>query len=487
MASPDQPRPTVLRAVPGAVRRMYESGDQESHLAAVRVLQRAQQARLGRRPEAVAPRVEVTRDDALPRLAWCCEVEGDTYAFTVGSGVEACDDLVFEGIWDGDFAAGGIDATDMAFGSGARLGEQVVFVPPKHCWEALFVLHDKVRQRTVVSNSMSFAFVRGGLRPGQPFLRTVAAKLRDHTESATSSGLDLYDPLVHENGRVSLHRVMFSNFTVDGAGRFDLRPSLPTAPFADFTGYSGFLQSSLGALFDNARDPRRRAGLEPITPLSSGYDSPAVAVLAREVGAKEAVTIDVVLKGHHDSGLAIGDRLGLRTHVVPHVQGDRLERLAHRFEGPVEDIAEFVATPGMGDDVMLLPLEPHLRDRVLLSGAMGDSGWRRPPRLAPGLPVGTPYHKSFTEFRLRVGYAYVPVPALGARWPWPVRRITYSPEMEPYTLFRPYDRPIARRLIEEAGLPRGTFAVAKSATNPSILNRDELFDDSLALVMERYG
>jgi hypothetical protein len=97
------------------------------------------------------------------------------------------------------------------------------------------------------------------------------------------------------------------------------------------------------------------------------------------------------------------------------------------------------------------------------------------------------YGKSFTEFRLRVGYAFVPVPAIGARFPQPIRRITRLPGMAPWTLNQPYDRPIPRRIAEQAGLERGTFAVAKAAANPTLLYPPELTMAAVAQVAGRYA
>ena len=42
-----------------------------------------------------------------------------------------------------------------------------------------------------------------------------------------------------------------------------------------------------------------------------------------------------------------------------------------------------------------------------------------------------------------------------------VERISHLPEMRPYSVGGDYDRPIARRIIEEAGVPRGAFARSK--------------------------
>ena len=47
-------------------------------------------------------------------------------------------------------------------------------------------------------------------------------------------------------------------------------------------------------------------------------------------------------------------------------------------------------------------------------------------------------------------------------------------EFAPYSIKGNYNRPIARRIVESAGVPRGIFATEKNATNPHITNTEKL-------------
>lgn len=467
---------------------LYRSPRLEDHAAAAAVYQQAQERRLGRAKALPDPSLTVAVDAALPALAWRCVVDQDGHRFTVGSRVERGEDFVYEGVWDGPFAERGIDLTDRAYGSGARVrDEAVVFVPPKHCWEHLYLLVDRAAGRTIVANSLLFALASGGVTTDHPFFTEVAAVLRTGTDAATAAGIDRYDPVVAEDRDRRLLRMMFTNFSVTPEGRLRLYPSAPQAPYDSFDGYRSHLRATVALLGANAMAPQRAHPLRPLTPISNGYDSPAVASIASHCGFLDAITIHAEVKGHLDSGAEIGALLGMDVERVPHVLGERLPKLGRRFDGEHRDlVAEFVAPAGLGDDVMLKSFEPHLPGRMLLTGQLGDVAWKRPHRLPPGLPVRIPYGKSATEFRLRVGFALVPVPAIDARFAWPLRSITYAEEMAPYTLKAPYDRPIARRLIEEAGVPRGTFAVAKRAMQPTVVNHEELFRPSVDTVMRRY-
>jgi hypothetical protein len=75
---------------------------------------------------------------------------------------------------------------------------------------------------------------------------------------------------------------------------------------------------------------------------------------------------------------------------------------------------------------------------------------------------------SLGEFRLRAGFIHVPLPWFAALQMGSVQHISRSDEMRPWVLGMDNDRPIARRILEEAGIPRGRFADAKRATSATI-------------------
>lgn len=423
----------------------------------------------------------------MPCLAWVCEVVDGTYRFKVGPGVDHGPGHVFEGVWARQPDNPNFHASEYVFGSGARIGKWVIFVPPRQCWEGLYVIYDKREARAVVSNSIALALTAAGVPLDGEFFDEVLRDLRHENDAATEVGIDRYDPVVVDREDFSLRRMLFDNFVVDDAGRIRIVSQEPAIRFNDFDTYVEHLLEVLELLARDGARPGRRQPMTPITPISSGYDSPAVGVLAARLGFRDAVTLDVTVKGRHDSGAEIGEQLGLDVVRTQHVRGEDVPVLAWDVEPErSRELAEFVATAGLGDDVMLLTLEPHLRGKLLLSGAAGDSVWKRASTMPPGLPVRVVYGKSFTEFRLRVGFAFVPIPAIGARYSYAVRRVTRSAEMEPWTLNAPYDRPIPRRLIEQAGVPRGSFAVHKAATNPTILNHEQLLRPSFEFMIARY-
>ena len=65
------------------------------------------------------------------------------------------------------------------------------------------------------------------------------------------------------------------------------------------------------------------------------------------------------------------------------------------------------------------------------------------------------------EWRLVVGLIHLPLPYIGARRKPDIVEITESSEMDPWRLGTEYDRPIPRRIAEEAGVPRQLFGQSK--------------------------
>ena len=459
-----------------------------SSLVALRGVQesrRRRAARLGR--PALVP--EVVRLDSLPALAWLCRVSDDSARLLVGPQVEVGAGGISEGAWVGRFGHAGLKASRAVFGSGVVFERDgLLFVPPSHPFEALHVLRDLKSGVYWVSNSMCFAvsqipdphFIR--------FCRALDAGLREVGDVATAAGVDKAATEIFSSSGYRLSRHPYFRLRTDGPGGPTPVPDATTRPFADYRTYREFLSRSLAELFANAADPGRTQRFDPVVTVSSGYDSPAVAALAAENGCRRAVTLGVIVTGTNDSGAAIAAKLGLDVKVHRHIMGDRVDHLRVDF-GPelAARTTEFLATEGVGDDVAFLPFEPDLRGGLLLTGGGGDSAWGIDSLGDPGLTVSNAFCRSITEFRLRVGFAHAPVPFMGRRTADSIAAISRSAEMTPFSVGGAYDRPIARRICEEAGLARGDFGVEKAATAPLPTNRAALFVDAMTAIRERYA
>jgi len=85
-----------------------------------------------------------------------------------------------------------------------------------------------------------------------------------------------------------------------------------------------------------------------------------------------------------------------------------------------------------------------------------------------------PGGSSLTEFRLRSGFIHFPVPTLGYIRHPSIYAISNSEPLRPWVLGTDYDRPIPRRLLEEAGVPRTAFGRTKKAITQPLWNTDAL-------------
>ncbi len=129
-----------------------------------------------------------------------------------------------------------------------------------------------------------------------------------------------------------------------------------------------------------------------------------------------------------------------------------------------------------GEEVHYAPLAKLLAGRVLFTGYHGDKAWAKDaPDLSPNVVRGDPTGLSLSEFRLRAGFMHCPVPFLGVRAIADLHRISLSAEMSPWDVPGDYSRPICRRIVEEAGVPRHLFGMEKQAASVVLWNRGEGF------------
>jgi hypothetical protein len=199
------------------------------------------------------------------------------------------------------------------------------------------------------------------------------------------------------------------------------------------------MQGTVGRVMANAADGGRRRPYDALTSISRGYDSAAVSVFAARAGCEQAVTF-----------LRSGDRTGPTT--------------SSQWEG-----------------------------KLWMSGRHGEQFWHLDPVASQPWfedPVSTSMAgANSTEVRLRLGYFHFPVPyTLGVYAP-SLNRISRSAEMAAWRIGGSYDRPIPRRLLEEAGVPRALFGQTKmggSADMPEVVTLSPRWEaDFLAFYHER--
>src|SRR3989449_10259686 len=149
----------------------------------------------------------------------------------------------------------------------------------------------------------------------------------------------------------------------------------PRSTLFPYTTLFRSLEASLAGLSQNLSSSDRAVPLRMLGTISSGYDSPAVTVLAQPFGLQEAIAFEPSSSGAPDSGGAIAHALGVRLR--------RLARDTWRGpDAPPGPELPFLAADAKGEDVYFRGAEAHLARRVLLTGYHGDQMWSKRPRAA---------------------------------------------------------------------------------------------------------
>ena len=433
-------------------------------------------------PESVsgdsALRIEYEQIPTLPPLAWCARAcagaRGDV-AITVlhGADVETRPEGFVEGAWDGDFDAFDFDRAATLSGTGGRLRDgTLVFATPFHPLERLFTLRRP--DALFVSNSLVFLLAQAGdgldlSYPGYFF--DLVAQVRNGINAGperlrTASGAG-----------VELHRCC--NLIVQPDLTLRATPKAPVAPPTCYADYFALLLETTQALAHNAAAAGRKRQYRMVAACSRGYDSTASAALASMAGCREGVTFkkSAGLVGFSHDGPIVDqfDDSGADSLRALGMSATEYDRRAFPAL-PGTPRAEFYTSPASSTDAGTRVMEDSIRGAVLVSGRHGERYWgptsrckRRNFREVDDCHLSG---HALTEFRLRAAVVHLPAPYIGAAHGPSLYRITRSPEMRPWLLGTGYyDRPIARRIAEEAGVPRENFGHKKFGAG--MLYRDE--------------
>lgn len=411
-----------------------------------------------------------TPDDRLPALAWIAALPpgAGTLAVRHGPLVETSERGFFEGAWAGDFGAWRPDLNEVAFGSGAiAVSDEVCFIPSLATSDYLFYAVSE-REGLYIANSLPLLLATIGDRLDPAFRGY--AEIND----TVMLGAERHERIIPTRAG-SVRRLISHNLHV---GR-DLHPREVAKPMpprlADYAAYAGYLRDSYERLAANARDPRRQHRMRIYSTQSSGYDGTAVNAIAAPAGLDGVFTVTQGKGGGSfadarnerqvsDDGTEIAATLGVGP-VIP------LERRA--FKGGFTDEVLYHAGIHECQDANLKQATEHIAaPALLLTGQFGGEAWytracwpwTQDLYTNEALPGSDLALHGLGEVRLRVGFVQVPVPCIGNRRRADVTAIIESDEMAPWRLGTKYDRPIPRRLGEEAGVPREMFGQVKVAS-----------------------
>ena len=253
-----------------------------------------------------------------------------------------------------------------------------------------------------------------------------------------------------------LQIIYFNNLIWDGGDLVEVEKT-DTAPCFDrFKTYSDYLMDNAVSLAKNMADASRCHLISPLVTISEGYDSSVAAVVARKAGCRQSVTISQstsIWRGS-DSGEGVAGYLGMKCSTC--------NRTARRYS--MEESIWAVAGRASILNWTLFDYPENLC--LLFTGPYGDKMWSRSRwEFSDPLQWTLPYMGGIGEFRLFKGIFHCPVPFWGMRHLKEIWEITLSQEMEPWSIPGGYDRPISRRIVEEAGVPRDVFGQRKKNTS----------------------
>jgi hypothetical protein len=393
-----------------------------------------------------------------PPLAWLavCPPGSDELTGYVGDHVETSAEWFCEAVWDGPFLDGGFDETDVVFGSGVRIRDgRVVFVPSGGPIDRLHSI--RTADGLFVSNSFPclLSAVGGALDLANREYRAIFGSI--------VLGLDGYEREIPTTvGPV--RQTYFDNLVWDGTELREDEKPFDGRDIGTYAKYRAFLGGAVQALAVNATTAERSHPLGLTSSLSSGYDSSAVTVLAHEAGCTEAIGFDRDKAGADDSGARLAESLGLRYHEL------------ESSRAPNADVLFLAAVVGDGGDAFLELAEEHMAGRLVFFGHWGDRIWGLEDR-----PLHTAFLRADTsgndvsEYRLVAGFIQCAVPFLGGRQLGEILAMSHDPELQPWDIGGTYSRPICRRIVEEAGVPRDAFGMHKRALFVGRLPRPENF------------
>jgi hypothetical protein len=397
-----------------------------------------------------------------PPLAWLatCDPGAPTVKVLHGARVETYPDWFAEAAWAGDYERGDFDRTDLVFGTGGRLrGDELTFVSSATTVDRLHSL--SFNGRFFVSNSLAclLAVVNGRVAPDyEGYFRDFETIIRGitnyHRTVASSVGpvrLTYHDNLCWRDG--ALVEVAKPN---------------PKRDFSTFERYRDLVESALCRLADNARSALRSYPYRLLATISSGYDSPAVAALARRAGLRQTLSFSASRDNRPDSGAEVARRLGLEPVVVDSTlwKSNRLPEVP------------FLASDAKGEDVYYDGARDVLDGALLLTGYGGSRVWNKGDDLLQDLERSDQSGLSLCEYRLWAGFLHCPVTYVGGRQTQDLRRISNAPEMVPWDVPGGYTRPICRRILEEAGVPRESFGMEKKAASILFFDRNSFLTEA---------
>lgn len=439
-------------------------------------------------------KLEIRRDDQLPKLAWFAtiDVASGRTVVEVGPMVEVDGSKdprwVVAGMWTGPFEKGAFHREEYLFGSGLRIDEDGVHVvPASSTVERCVYAHDG--NTWYASNSLVVLLGRLGA--------TIDVRF-DHRNWGESMALGLcnYVRQFHTiHPRIPMmNQLIYETLRIapDGTASYFVRDRL--REFKSFDDYVAQFSGTMKTLLDNATSSARQKPMRSVTSASRGYDSSTVTALIAPMipgltswTAKRSNTrIPAVLRGlmnadvADDDGSEIAKILG----ATPRYLDLELENLPLEMEAWCWAAAQI--SPELVFHSLLTEADAADVPTIFWAGHVGDGAWERnlgEMGLSGQIVRGAQSGYALIEARVRYGVIEASMPYLFMRSIRSLNAVSRSDEMKPWQLDNDYDRPIPRRILEQRGVPREAFgfgkkAVAQDYESPQGRELREVFFDS---------
>ena len=189
--------------------------------------------------------------------------------------------------------------------------------------------------------------------------------------------------------------------------------------------------------------------------ISSGYDSACVAALWRTAGLE---------RDHDFPRQTRAPDSGERTARALNIELTQIPRDAWRDLHCPE--ALFTSSDAKGEDIYFAGAGELLDGCVLMTGFQGGKTWEKQTDLSGSVMRRSDRSGlSLTEYRLHAGFIHCPLPFLGLRRIDEIVRISNCSDMSPWDSGGHYTKPIARRILEEAGVPGDAYGSEKIAAS----------------------
>lgn len=423
----------------------------------------------------MSPTLTVRRDESLPKLAWYAVIDrqANTVDVEVGRFVEVDPapqpQWVVAGMWAGDFAKGDFHRSEHVFGSGLRVdGDEVVVVPAHSTVDRCVYARDGHVWHA--SNSLVVLLGRMGARLDPAYDQ------RPWGESMCLGVVNYLRQFHVVHPRLSLmSQLIFEALHIDGRGEASYRFHDEPHTFTDYADYVAQFSSALSRLWANATDARRARPMRAVGSASRGYDSATVLAMMQPI-VKEPLTCWVATTSNTRVPQLVQRMMGANLSdddgsTIAHTLGATPRQLDLDFSRLPEDLeawcwATAQISPELVFHSLLSEAETHDVPTIFFAGHAGDGVWERelPEMYLSGQIVrGAQSGYALIEARARYGVVECSAPYIFARSTRAIHHVSQSDEMKPWQLMNGYDRPIARRVLEERGVPRHAFGWGKKA------------------------